>query len=147
MFQIRYRAAEADPYTTLVLAPGPTEVDYPERRLMKVRSTPDGAHVVQRPARDSRPRKWIWVGFKPTIVPYETQWDILKTLEYRYRLENALYPIVEVMEDVVEDGGFSAWVKVKFLRVERTVAKGPSDITYEQSFIEFVVEDTTFTGF
>lgn len=146
-FQVRYKDTEGGAYTTLTLAPGPTEVDYPPRRDFKVQATQDGAHVVQRPLRDSRPRKWVWKGYGPNLPTYENQWQALLALEYRTRLTNTVWPIVEVQEDVLGESGFSGWVKVKFLRVERTPRGGGGGLVYDDSTIEFVIVDGTFTGF
>lgn len=146
-FQVRYSATEGGAATTLTLLPGPTDVEYPETRQMKVTSTQDGGHVVQRPLRDSRPRRWTWKGYGPNLPVYENQWQALRALEYRTRLEAGVWPIVEVREDVVGEGGLSSWTKVKLLRVERVTRKGGGGVVYEDSFLEFVIVDPSYTGF
>lgn len=154
MFWIRYKATSGGAYTTITLIPGPTEVDYPDLRDYTAQTTADGAVVVSRPLKDGRPRKWIWRKYGPHIATYENQWQVLKQLEYRYRLEQNLWPLVEIWEDIVPEGGFlrgtaeaKVWTPVKFLRVQRTPKKGGGNITYDESTVEFVIEDATFTSF
>lgn len=154
MYQIRYKATSNGAYTTLTLFPGPTEVEYPERRSFKMQMTQDGAPVVQRPLRDGRVRRWVWKRYRPSVATYENQWATLLTLEYRHRLQNNLHPVVEIWEDTTPEGGFArmsgatkVWTKVRFLRVDRISAKGGGRITYDDSFIEFVIDDPTYQGF
>jgi hypothetical protein len=154
-YWIRYKDTAGGAYTTITLSPGPTEVEYPERRAMETKATQDGATVIQRPLRDTRPRKWVWKGYIPTLVPYTNQWNTLLSLEYSTRLEAGKYALVEIWEDVVAEGGFNRldasqnkiWTSVKFLRVDRTAKKGGGSISYDDSFIEFVIEDTGFVGY
>jgi hypothetical protein len=147
MFQIRYSATEGGTFTTLTMHPAPTEIDYPERRMMTLHPTQDGPPVIQRPLRDSRSRKWIWKGYGPRIAPYENQWEALKALEYRTRLDANQWPIVELREDELAESGFANWTKVKIVRVERTARKGGGGLVYDESFIEFFVVDPAFGGF
>jgi hypothetical protein len=156
MFWIRYKATPAGAYTEVPLMPDPTEVEYPEKRAMTVATTQDGATVVQRPLRDTRIRKWIWKGYRDSdlLAVYRNQWALLQALEYRTRLEGALHPLVEIWEDTVPEGGFArgtaeakVWTVVKLLRVQRTPKKGGGPVTYEDSTIEFVIEDSSYTGF
>lgn len=154
-FWIRFKDTEFGAYTTLTLFPGPTEVEYPERRAMKTTGTQDGATVVQRPLRDTRPRRWIWKNYPPSLVGFEAQWQTLLSLEYATRLEAGKYALIEIWEDVVPEGGFNRvdgssnkiWTKVKFLRVDRTPRRGGGPVTYDDSYIEFVIEDSGFVGY
>lgn len=155
MFWIRYTDASSN-VIEKALTPGPTDVEYPERRAMNTMASQDGTVVVQRPLRDSRPRKWIWNGYPPGVhPPYDTLWAELQTLEYRFRLENGLTPLVEIWEDVNPEGGFNSltggttkkYTTVKVLRVERAVAKGGGRIKYDTSTVEFVIQDVNYTGF
>jgi hypothetical protein len=154
-FWVRYKATVGGAYTTMTLFPGPSEIDYPERRIMTVLEPADGGPVIQRPIRDTRTRRWTWTDFDPTIPTYENQWATLKQLEFLSRLENNLYPYVEVWEDVVDDAGFGRldgggakiWTVVRFLKVDRTVRKGRGRLAYDQSYIEFVIDDVNWTGF
>ena len=153
-FWIRWKDTEAGAYTTLSLQPNPSDVDYPPQRDYKATPTQDGSTVVQRPLRDTRPRRWIWNRYRDGITPYKTQWDTLKTLEYRYRLEQGLYPYVEIWEDETGIGGFDrmsgptkVWTVVKMLRVDRSLAKGGGRPIYDESFLEFAINDSTYTGF
>ena len=53
------------------------------------------------------------------------------------------------------EGGFNRldgstnkiWTTVKFLRVDRTPRKGGGDIAYEDSYIEFIVDDAAYVGY
>lgn len=157
MFWIRYKdwqdGVQVD--VEMSLRPGPTEIDYPEMRTYKLQVTQDGAIVIQRPLRDSRPRSWSWKGYPPVIATYENQWKRLETLEYRARLADSLPGYVEVWEDVTGVGGFDKvdgsgnriYTKVKFLQVNRTPRKGGGLVTYEDSTIEWVIADDQYTSF
>ena len=157
MFWIRYKHYVEGVLTDteVMLRPGPTEIDYPERRLYKAHTTQDGWIVVQRPLRDSRSRTWSWKGYPPTIPTYENQWKFLETLEYRTRLQSSLPGYVEIWEDVSGVGGFDSvdedsarvYTKVKFLQVNRTPRKGGGTVTYDDSGIEFVIQDEQYTSF
>jgi hypothetical protein len=155
MFFIRYRDSTNGPWIQFTLAPGPTTVTYPERRAFQLRVTPDGATVISRPMRDSRTRRWVWKRYRPRLTTYETQWRTLESLEYRTRLLAGKPPIVEIWEDESTIGGFSRmadsttkeWTKVKFIRVERTIADGGGPVVFEESFIEFTIEDDSYSEF
>ena len=150
MFQIRYKATQGGAYTTLTLNPAPSAVEYPERRAQKVHATQDGGIVVQRPLRDSRPRKWHWTNYPANYAAYASQWATLKALEYRTRLEAGQWPLVEVWEDTTDggfdrmDGATQVWTVVKLLRVDRTV-RGSGPVVYSDSVLEFVIQDETFS--
>jgi hypothetical protein len=155
MFFIRYKDTETGEYQQLTLTPGPTTVQYPEKRQFKLQVTPDGAAVISRPMRDNRTRRWVWKRYRPWIATYENQWDKLEKLEYRTRLRAGKPPIVEVWEDESTIGGFNEmlnastkkWTRVKFLRVERTIADGGGSVIYEESFVEFVIVDDQYSAF
>lgn len=155
MFYVRYKATSGGAYTTIALNPAPTNVEYPDHRLYKAQNTQDGAVVIQRPLRDDRIRRWIWKAGRSTVTSYENQWQVLKTLEYRHRLRNNLHPIVEIWEDLTDTGGFGGltagsdkvWTKVKFLQVHRRLREGGGRVIYEDSIIEFVIADDTYTAF
>lgn len=153
MFQVRYVDALGDTQT-LTLLPGPTEVEYPEKRNMATRPTQDGAVVIQRPLRDPRSRKWVWRGYRNYIHPYETQWENLEQLEARYRQLHLLDPVVEIWEDESTIGGFDrmdgaekVFTKVKFIRVERVPRPGGGLVVYDHSTIEFLIVDPSYTDF
>jgi hypothetical protein len=157
-FWIKYTARDGNGILQTyeqVLFPRPTEIDYPETRLYTSKTTEDGAVVVQRPMADSRPRKWTWKNY-PSILPvYENQWKLLETLEYRTRLNNNLSGHVELWEDTSGIGGFTrldgsgnrVYTKVKILQAHRTPRQGGGLMTYDESTLEFVVDDVTYTGF
>jgi hypothetical protein len=56
MFWIRYSNAQGQ-LVEASLDPSPTEVEYPEGDTFKVRTSRDGAVIIQRPMSDSRPRQ------------------------------------------------------------------------------------------
>lgn len=153
-FRVRWQDVDAGAYTTITLLPGPTGVEYPPRRNYTSRMGPDGNVVVQRPMRDDRVRKWFWSRYRDNVAGYSSMWPLLETLEYRTRLEANKPPHVEIWEDVTLAGGFGnttagpvpVWTKVKFLQVHRVMAAGTVRV-YDESFIEFIVEDPAYTGF
>lgn len=157
MFWVRFKDSPNGAYTTVALTPGPTSVDYPPKRAFTVMTTQDGASVIQRPLRDSRSRKWVWTGYKSSALfaAYENQWQQLLALEYRTRLRAGKYPLVEIWEDTVPEGGFNRvdgngdklWTTVRFIQVDRTPRKGGGQLVYDESTIEFVIDDTTYDAF
>ena len=157
MFWIRWQDVALGAYTTIALAPGPTFVEYPERRIFTSTVTPDGAVIVSRPMRDSRERAWIWQNYRDSslLAAYKNQWTQLLTLEYRTRLEAGLHPFVEIWEDVMPEGGFdrddgagnNVWTVVKFLQVDRSSRKQGGRVIYDESRITFIIADSTYTGF
>lgn len=164
MFLIRFSTdAEESIFNTIELLPGPTDVSYPdERRLQKIQFTQDDAVVIQRPLRDPRPRKWIWMGYRPTIPTYENQWTTLLTLEVKAREIAGLAPYVYIWEDDSTIGGFSGltsgtepdgtysnviWTQVKFIQVHRQPRTGGGRVIYEHSTVEFVIDTTSYTDF
>lgn len=150
---IRYKDTEAGAYTEVEVRPRPTAVDYPDRRSYKIQPTEDGANVVQRPLRDSRPRRWIWKDYNNRIPAYVSLWALLETLEYRYRVNNGLWPLVEIWEGETGTGGFDdlngngtkKYTVVKLLQVQRKVRDDGA--AYGESTIEFVIEDPTYSDF
>ena len=153
VFKVRWQETTGGAYTTLTLFPVPTAVEYPQRRDYNTRVGPDGNVVVQRPMRDARPRKWIWSRYRDTVPGYSSMWPQLELLEYRLRQQAGKPATVEIWEDVTKTGGFDrgtfaspTWTKVRFMRVDRTMAPGSGSV-YEESVIEFVIDDTTYSGF
>ena len=166
-FLIRYSTdvSPGSTYTVMVLNPGPTEVEYPPTREFNKRVTQDHAVVIQRPIKDSRERKWIWKGYRPTMAVYENQWQALLTLEARARQLDTptKNPIIQIWEDESDEGGFGEttngaapdlvgytniqWTQVKFLQVHRTTRKGGGPVIYDDSFIEFVIADPAWESF
>lgn len=153
-FFIRYADASNN-LIVLPLSPAPSDVDYPEKRLFKRQITQDNAVVIQRPMRDARLRKWIWQGYRSNLLQYENQFQILVTLEYRARLEAALTPTVEIWEDESGIGGFDRvdglgnkiWTTVKLIQVDRKLRKGSAIPTFDETYIEFQIEDSNYIGF
>jgi hypothetical protein len=153
VFQVRWQETVGGPYTTLTLVPMPVAKEYPERRALNVRVGQDGNVVVQRPMKDDRPRKWVWERMSDRVPAYTSMWTSLKALEYRTRLQANKPPLVEIWEGVTDEGGFGRlsgstriFTKVKFLQVHRVMASGAGSV-YEQSFVEFYIEDSTYTEF
>lgn len=155
MFAIRYKNTSDGPYTTLHLHPGPTEVDYPEKRLFSTKNSQDGNVIIQRPMKDHRPRRWIWRGYRSYMPVYAAQWKRLEELEYQTRLENGKYPYVEIFEDVTDKGGFGrrdesdnpVFTQVKIIQVDRELRDGGGPVTYDTSYIEFVITDPDYREF
>lgn len=152
-FWIRYKDANGV-YQEITLSPGPTAVEYPDARLFKMHSTQDGATVIQRPLRDSRSRKWVWNGYRSYILPYENQWKVLESLDYRERAKAGLEPTIQVWENESGIGGFNAtsggnkvWTTVKVVHVNRVLRGGGGPPTFDVSSFEFVLADGTFTAF
>jgi hypothetical protein len=85
---------------------------------------------------------------------YTTLWTALEALEYRARLELNKPATVEIFEDVTKAGGFGnvtagptlVWTKVRFVQVSRAMASGGGSV-WEESFVEFVIDDPSYTGF
>lgn len=154
MFQIRWKDTSGGAYTTLTLRPAPFDVEYPDDRDYKETKTQDGKTLVQRPLIDTRARKWIWDNFPQRLTTFWDQWQILKGLEYRTRLDANKWPYVGIFEDEMGFGGFDRTVsgspvftQVKILKAQLKHLKGKTLPQYDAPFIEFVVEDPTFQGF
>jgi hypothetical protein len=160
MFLIRYYVPAVG-YVVTSLVPRPTSVDYPEARLFKMKQSKDGAAIIQRPLRDPRPRKWIWEKYRPTISVYETQWQLLKSLEVQTRWELGLADTrVQIWENDSGEGGFHGvlnilppdlefytnlrWTWVQFIQVDRHIRPGGGPVTYDSSTIEFVIDDDDY---
>jgi len=156
---------EPTPSTFVVdeLAPGPTEVDYPDYREYNLRTTQDSAFVIQRPIADARPRKWLWKRYRNTVPNYETQYDTLRTLEARQRHLDSRDPNIFIWENESDEGEFGAlssgtvpdlesytnisWTQVKFMQVHRKSAGGGGPVIYEDSWVEFVITDPAWESF
>jgi hypothetical protein len=137
--------------TSLTLAP--MDVDYPDRRDMTVRTSQDGAVVIQRPLRDSRPRRWIWRGYGLNDPTFAAQWAFLESLDYQTRTASGLVATVGIWEDFSGVGGFNklsgssrVYTTVRVIQVDRTPRKGGGPISYE-SVVEFYVEDPAYAAF
>lgn len=165
-FALRYStdAAPGSTFVILTLSPNPTEVEYPDTREFNARITQDSAVIIQRPLNDSRTRKWSWKNYRRSISAYESQWQILLTLEARQRDLDGKAPIVELWENVTEEGGLGeltdanppdltepstniVWTKVKLLQVHRRARSGGGVVTYDDSTIEFIIADPTWENF
>lgn len=145
-FQIRYRDNELSPWTELTLSPQPQSVEYPERHAAKIRTTPDGAIVIQRPMRDSRPRTWHWRGYRSTHAAFEAQWATLVSLYTRNRLAAGLEATVQIKENEVAESGLADWVTVKITEVERHPRPTGGVPVYDARLV-FHIADSTFTAF
>lgn len=149
--------------TVLSLHPRPTSVSYPERRTFKKKDTKDGAVVLARPLRDSRPRQWIWKGYRQWITGYAALWETFKTLDTKARVEASLSPTVQIWEDETgPDSGFGLttggapdlvayanliWTTVRIIQVTREMRDNGGPLTFEKSIVEFTVEDDSFSTF
>ncbi len=164
MFLVKYLVTAPSTYTVVSLVPRPTEVEYPEKRLLKLRPNRDGGVVIQRPLRDARPRKWVWKNYRPHVPNYEAQWAVLASLDTQTRwLAGFTTPTVLIWENETKEGGFDGltsgstpdlsaytnldWTEVKFTQVTRTTRKGGGPVTYDDSIVEFVIVDTSYSAF
>lgn len=156
-FKIRYDAATTAGPPNMqeeTLSPGPTDVEYPDFREVNVRRTQDSAAIIQRPLIDTRPRKWIWKRYRQAAPNYETQYDLLRSLEARQRHLDSKDPNVFIWEDESDEGGFGemsgpdeVWTQVKFIQVHRRSQSGGGVVVYDDSWIEFVITDPTWESF
>lgn len=163
MFLIRYYQPTVG-VTVARLTPRPTTVDYPEARLFRSRASKDGATIVQRPMRDPRPRKWIWEKYRSSVPLYEAQWQFLVSLESQARWDAGLADTsIEIWENDSLTGGFDKvtdlqppdliaytnlqWTRVQILQTTRTIRPGGGSVVYEQSIVEFTIDDDFFTSF
>lgn len=159
-FLVRY--TDGSGTHTLRLHPRPTAINYPERRLFKRRDTKDGASVISRPVADSRPRQWIWKGYRAWMAEFNEQWLILKSLETKARLQDGLSATVLIWEDETTEGGFDTttagdpdlitysnlvWTTVRFIQVDRKLRDSGGPVIYDTSTVEFVVEDPLYAAF
>jgi hypothetical protein len=157
MFWLRYSTRNGSGDLATVEAPlalNPTDIDYPDFRNYKQTVTQDGGVIVQRPLRDSRPRKWIWRGYGPSIASYAEQWALLQSLEKRARVTSNLPAQMEIWEDVSGVGGFARtnadgsrlYTKVQLIQVARTPRTGGGPVAYD-STVTFQIDDATFSAF
>lgn len=163
MFLIRYFQPSVGP-TVVSLVPRPTSVDYPDIRFYRTKTSKDGVPIIQRPLRDSRVRKWIWEKYKKKVPNYDAQWQFLETLDAQARWDAGLGDTrVEIWENDSDSGGFGdttdnltadtvtyvnlKWTKVQFLQVTRHARSGGGEVVYDQSVVEFVVDDDQFSTF
>lgn len=163
-FLIRYATDAVPNYTVMHLSPGPTTVQYPDFRNFNVRVTQDHAVVVQRALKDDRERSWVWSDYRPSILGFEQQWDVLITLEARRRMQDGLNPVIQIWEDEsVNAGGFGEttdglapdlsgytnidWTEVKILQATRRVRAGGGAVVYSESLLEFRITDPTWEKF
>jgi hypothetical protein len=160
-FLIRYPIGAG--HNVAVLTPAPSDIDYPEKRLVNVKVSRDSAVVLQRPLRDDRVRKWIWEGYRGYMPVYAAQWELLESLEAKALTERGLVSTVEIWENVTGIGGFNVltsgvnpnlvtyanlkWTKVKIIQSNRLLRKGAPVPTYDVSEISFVIMDPDYTGF
>jgi hypothetical protein len=112
---------------------------------------------------DGRPRRWIWKGYRPTIAMYETQWKFLETLDVFARLERGEPSTVQIWEDESTVGGFGLttdglepdmvahsnikWTTVRFVQVDRDPKDDGGLVVYDQSVIEFRINDPLYREF
>lgn len=114
---------------------------------------PDGAIVIQRPLRDSRPRRWLWRGYGMNYAPFASQWAFLQSLDYQTRGAAGLVPTVGICEDVTGIGGFGqlsggarVYTTCKVIQVTQSPRKGGGPVTYE-SLVEFYADDPAYAAF
>ena len=150
----RINHTRTDVTDPLELTPGPTEVEYPDFRLYNARQTQDSSLIIQRPLNDPRPRKWIWKNYRQSVPNYESQFDDLKLLEARQLDADGYSPIIQVWENESDEGGIGGgtegsptWVDAKILQVHRRTRKGGGIVVYDETWIEFIIVDSTWEEF
>jgi hypothetical protein len=150
-FMIRYQDATGG-MVDVTLDPAPAEVEYPDAQAVKVTASKDGNVIVQRPLRDSRPRKWRWVGYGPPHPAFAALWALLESLNARARAKAGLPVTVGIWEDVSGSGGFNrvdgaggkVYTTVKLVQVNRT-PDGSGPVFYESSAEFYIADDTCST--
>lgn len=86
-----------------LLTPGPTYVVYPAEALGTILETTDGTQIVQQPNKDSRVRKWVWVGYRDNVPGYQNVWDLLLSLRSRsLKQAGAATPFVYLKDDTTK---------------------------------------------
>lgn len=153
MFWIKYED-ENGGEVEVALNPPPREIMYPPRKHVTTQETQDGAVVIQRPTRDTRTRRLIWLAYGPKNEPFASQWALFESLECRSRMDAGLPASVGFWEDVTEAGGFDRtdgqgekiYTRVKIIQVDRMPRQGGGPVRYE-STVEFVIDDPSFSGF
>jgi hypothetical protein len=160
MFLIRYYHGPTSTWKVERLTPNPTDCEYPPKRQVNVRTSRDGAVVVQRPAHDRRPRRWLWRNYPKAHTAFNSLWTFLESLEMRARLDAGYTDEwVQVWENETGAGGFDRttdngpadtvtytnlkWCKVKFVQVTRDV-EGGGPVRYPEAYVEFWIDDTTW---
>lgn len=161
-----FQVAEADTSgnimsgTIKTLFPGPTYVIYPDKILNTIRESRDGAVTVQAPLKDPRPRSWVWVNYKATVINYTDLYKQILNYQYKNRINNlpAKSQWVYVKEDQTGNltklqwsgSGFSEindWVRVRVTQVTQNVAQQAGQATYAQTIMQFYVDDPTWNWF
>jgi hypothetical protein len=141
--------------TELILAPGPTRVEYPPDPTGKRLETTSGSLIVQQPLVDSRPRAWVWSGYPLWYPSYTTLWDNLQGLRSRYRLAQNLLPYVFLKEDETHQlrtltftSGVDEtypWLKVRVIEVSRQLRESQTSLpVFENTKLVFTIEDATY---
>jgi hypothetical protein len=149
-FHVKYTDGSGEHEVELEIAPA--EVEYPPAEAVTVRTSQDGNVILQRPLRDSRPRKWIWNGYGPNHSAFAAQWALLQSLGTRKRLEGGLSPTIGIWEDVSGAGGFDrmdgpskVYTTVRFVQVTRKPeGSGPVRYTAE---VEFYLADDSYSTY
>lgn len=162
MFLIRYYDFDLG-HVVLPVRPAPTEVSYPDRRQFTYKPTLRGGTVIQRPSMDTRVRKWVWKAYRGSIPLYESLFTTLSNLEAKARWQAGYEPYVEIWEDVTKEGGFGStldglaadlefytnlkWTRVVFQQVHRKTRGGGGRVVYDDTWIEFTVDDESYLEF
>ncbi len=165
-FLVKYQDPEEGPIV-VSLHPRPSEISYPERRLIKTKVTKDGAVIINRPMQDSRPRRWIWARYPANgtaFMEFNNQWTFLKTLETKALWQaGSADPSIFVWENESGIGGFGEtldnsepdlidylniqWTKVTVIQASQELAKGTGRTIYDTSIFEFIITDPDYNDF
>jgi hypothetical protein len=163
-FLVRYGSVPIGFTTVLPIHPRPTEVEYPEFRSFKSKVSKDGSVVIQRPLKDSRPRKWAWKRYRPYMTEFMNMWAVLESLETKAMWDAGFAdPTIEIWEDETGKGGFGTttdgfppdlitytnlvWTKVKIIQAHQAIASGGGPVVFDTSFIDFIIVDEDYSSF
>jgi len=149
-----------DSGTIEILSPAPTYVEYPDRFDHTIKDSQDGNPVIQAPLVDNRPRRWIWTRYRPDTRQYSTTFDKLWNLHWKLRLEAtpAKSEWVYLKEDVTGNLDKRVWnagqwehqndfVRVKVVDVTQNVAREGGTVKYDETVLEFLIDDSAWTNF
>lgn len=146
--------------TITQLIPAPSFVEYPPRFNNVVKFSKDGSPIVQAPLKDGRPRTWVWKRYKATIPRYTNLYATILNYQYKNRQASipAKSPWVYVKES--ESGNLtyknwngtsfvetSDWVRVKVTQVTQNLGQGGGQATYDETRLEFVIDDPRWNNF
>lgn len=147
-----------DESSKVLLAPGPSAVEYPQGPLGAVIDTADGRVVLQQPSKDNRRRAWVFQGMRAWMASYQALWPLLERTRSRYRLQGGKSPYVYLLD--AETGELDqaiawagdgvtrtpGWVRVRVIEVSRKL-RPAGDVVYDEIRMGFVIDDPAHNVF